>query len=115
MTDHLTPAEWRRQAMAEWSETEFLDEVIAQALARGWHVFHPRPARTDQGWRTAGQGTPVGFPDLTLARGGVVLFRELKSERGEPTDSQREWLAATGGRVWRPSDWDQILVELEGP
>ena len=108
----MKASEYRAMAMASWTESEFLDELIAQALVRGWHVYHPRPARSDRGWRTAGQGTPVGFPDLTLCRDGVVIFAELKSEKGRLSDDQRAWLEACGGQVWRPSDWDQIMAQL---
>jgi len=66
-------------------------------------------------WATPIQGH-AGFPDLVLV-GGRVLYRELKSMRGRTSDAQSAWLAslrAAGADacVWRPSDWDEIVVEL---
>lgn len=103
-----------RELMAQLSEDDFLTMVIDRARARGWMVYHPRPARSSKGWRTPGQGTPVGFPDLVLARDGEVLIRELKSETGRVTDAQQSWLDACGGEVWRPSDWPRIVELLDG-
>jgi hypothetical protein len=53
-----------------------------------------------------------GFPDLVLARGGVVLHVELKSEKGKVRPEQSEWLAELGGEIWRPSDWPGIQERL---
>ena len=97
------------------SERDFTTKVIDRAKAMGWRVFHPRPARTAQGWRTAGQGTPQGFPDLVLALDTVVLFVELKSQKGKLTDEQKDWLLHTNGAVWRPQDWPAICEVLDLP
>ncbi len=97
------------------SERDFTTKVIDRAKAMGWRVFHPRPARTAQGWRTAGQGTPRGFPDLVLALDAVVLFVELKSMKGKLTDEQKDWLHHTNGAVWRPKDWQRICEVLDLP
>ncbi len=97
------------------SERDFTTKVIDRAKAMGWKVFHPRPARTAHGWRTAGQGTPQGFPDLSLAQDGVVLFVELKSQKGKLTDEQKDWLLHTNGAVWRPQDWQRICEVLDLP
>lgn len=58
------------------------------------------------------QGHP-GFPDLVLARNGEVLFVELKSEKGKLSPEQRDWLAHTNGRLWRPADWPDICTLLD--
>jgi hypothetical protein len=94
-------------------EDEFKQRVIDAAILYGWHVHHSRPARTKEGWRTALQGH-AGLPDLVLARNGVVLLAELKTDRAQPTLNQRGWLQAAGpnGRLWRPADWPDILTEL---
>ena len=97
------------------NERDFTTKVIDRAKAMGWRVFHPRPARTAHGWRTAGQGTPRGFPDLSLALDGVVLFVELKSQKGKLTDEQKDWLHHTNGAVWRPRDWPAICEVLDLP
>ena len=95
------------------NEKQFTQMVVDRAVARGWLVYHPLPARTSKGWRTAGQGTPEGFPDLTLAKDGRVVFVELKSEKGRLTSAQKTWLEALGGHVWRPRDWPSICNLLD--
>jgi hypothetical protein len=96
------------------TEQEFLDRVMQIAALYGWHAWHPRPARTSRGWRTAGTGD-VGVPDLLLARGGHVILAELKSDRGRLGPGQGDWLDALGdhGRLWRPRDWDRVLATLQ--
>lgn len=52
-----------------------------------------------------------------LCRADRLLFAELKSERGRLSAAQREWREALGMagvrvRVWRPSDWDEIVEVL---
>lgn len=95
------------------SEADFQRTVIDLAVLSGWTVAHFRPARTDRGWRTAMSGHP-GAPDLILARRGVVLLAELKRQHGRVSPQQRAWLAQLGdaGRLWRPSDWAEIVATL---
>ena len=94
------------------TEDEFKTQVIQLAHLHGWLVAHFRPARVivggEETWRTPVSAHGKGFPDLVLVRGGVVLFRELKTDRGKVSDDQRKWLKATGGKVWRPMHWDLI-------
>lgn len=68
----------------------------------------------DGSWKTPTQGTS-GFPDITLARDGRVIFAELKTQTGRTTEAQRAWLAAVGGIVWRPEDWPAICALLDHP
>lgn len=102
----------------ELTEAQFQTRVIGAAKLHGWRVAHFRPALTRSGkWATPMQGDK-GFPDLVLARGGVVLLAELKSDKGVLGKGQPEWLAMLGehARLWRPRDWDQITQELrDGP
>ena len=95
------------------TETQFADAVIELAQYNGWRVVHFRPARTDKGWRTAMTGDR-GFPDLVLARDGVVLIVELKTQDGRMGVGQAEWGTALGDcyRLWRPSDLNTIRDEL---
>lgn len=95
------------------SEEHFQNRVIETAKCFGWRCVHFRPARTTTGWRTALQGD-VGFTDLVLARKGVVICAEIKSNTGRLRPEQKAWLHALGpnGRVWRPRDWDSIITEL---
>ena len=98
------------------SEDEFKSRVIDTAKHHGWRVHHTRPARTTQGWRTPVEGH-AGLPDLVLARDGLVILAELKSDTGDVSDDQGLWLEAAGpsGRLWRPADWLEILAELSTP
>lgn len=92
------------------TEEQFTNTVIELAKFRGWKVAHFRPAQMRSGrWATAMQGH-IGYPDLTLARNGVVIFAELKSEKGRLRRDQVEWHEQLGGlcHVWRPSDLDRI-------
>jgi hypothetical protein len=86
------------------TEAELKREVLRLAYRHGWHVFH-MPADTLRG----SQGR--GYPDLTLARNGYVLWAELKQEKGTVTEEQRSWheaLPKGRARVIRPSDLDWL-------
>lgn len=97
------------------SEDELEDNILKAAKLLGWVAVHHRPARTASGeWRTAIKGD-AGFPDLCLARDGVVLLRELKRETEKPRPAQVLWLEALGdhGGIWRPSDWLSGRIQHE--
>jgi hypothetical protein len=97
------------------SEAELMEAVIRAARLHGWLVHHDRPGLDRRGrWRTAVQGD-AGFPDLVLARAGVVLVVECKSATGRLDPAQRAWLLATGGRVVRPRHLDRMLALLAAP
>jgi hypothetical protein len=96
------------------SEEDLTATVIELAHFHHWLVFHPRPARGRGGeWRTATQGD-VGMPDLVLARGGVILLIELKTQRGRLSHEQTAWALAAGEhyRLIRPADLDALRKEL---
>lgn len=103
--------------MAKLTEAAFQKQVIDLAHLYRWRVAHFRPARTTVGgketWRTAVSADGQGFPDLVLARNGVVLFRELKTDDGKATPEQLAWLLAVNGVIWRPSMWSLIERELK--
>jgi hypothetical protein len=97
------------------TEAEFQEKVIARARARRWLVHHTRPCqRADGSWTTPVQGHD-GFPDLVLAREGVVLFRELKTDSGRLTEAQRHWLETLpDAGLWRPGDWPEVEAIIDG-
>src|ERR1044071_2787109 len=97
--DPVTTADYRDLM----SETDWQTWVVSTARARGWLVAHLRDSR--------GQDAN-GLPDLVLARGGLVILAELKTERGAIRESQRPWLAASGNHVWRPSDRARVEAVL---
>jgi hypothetical protein len=95
------------------TEDDFVRRIIDTAHLYHWKVTHFRPARTERGWRTPVQGD-AGFVDLVLAKAGQVLLVEVKTDRGRVRPDQLEWAMEIGPsyRLWRPADWDQILLEL---
>ena len=97
------------------TEREFQDAVVELARLTGWRVYHTYDSRRSE----------AGYPDLTLAKGGSVIFAELKRDaKARVTRDQRAWLEALAPRgsigaqhavyVWRPSDWPEIERILTG-
>ena len=88
-------------------ETPFRDRVvIPKAKALGWKVYFTY--RSDN--------SPAGFPDLVLCRERVI-YAELKSDEGELSAKQHEWLAALSAagqecHVWYPKDINEITAIL---
>lgn len=100
------------------TEDDMLTAVLDLARLRGLHVAHFRPAKTERGWRTAVQADGKGYPDLTIVGPGGVLFRELKSDRGQLSAEQVTWsarLKSAGAdfAVWRPVDLRSGRIEKE--
>lgn len=105
--------------MAE--ESDFRRAVLDLADRFGWKVYAPQPKHKPQGY------TPKGWPDLTLARRGRIVFLELKKQKGGTvTTEQQEWideLACVGapqmGRgpvtaaIVRPDDLSIIAAWLQ--
>lgn len=90
-------------------EADFTQAVIDLAHYRGWLVSHFRPAWSKKGWRTPVQGDK-GFPDLVLARNGVVLFVELKIGHEKLRPDQEKWGNALKTMVvWRPPDLQEVI------
>lgn len=90
------------------TESEFQRTVVEAATALNWIVVHfPNT-----------YGNPI-WPDLTLIRGGRIIFAELKREDGTLSRKQRErlWELANAGmtvHVWKPSMWESIEATLKG-
>lgn len=102
----------------KYTHAAFTADVLALAKLRGWLRASFRPARTKTGWRTAVSGDGVGFPDILLLRGAVVLVAELKIPPDRLRPEQACWLSAwreAGAvvRVWVPADWPAIERLLE--
>ena len=89
-------------------EAQFQGAVVELAEILHWRTFHA--ARIKGHLRTP---TSTGFPDLVLARNGVTLFAELKTDTGEASNAQIAWLRATHGVIWRPMYWDVIEKSLK--
>lgn len=94
------------------TEKQFEAAVVEYARLCGWRVWHPFDSRRSE----------AGWPDLAMVRDGVLVFAELKTERGRLSRAQADWLeelsrvaacvANVRVRVWRPSDWSEIEREL---
>ena len=104
-------------------EADFQAAVIELAELLGWRVYHTHDSRK----------SPPGFPDLTMVRGGRLIFAELKTDspNSVTTDAQKAWLEelrkvayyvgdnlGLGAGVimvneWRPRDWPDIEQTLK--
>lgn len=92
------------------SEKAFESQVKDLAKIFHWKYYHT--------WRSI--HSPAGFPDCVLVsvERQRIIFAELKSEAGQPTPEQYEWLVElteAGCKevyLWRPSDFDDIAEIL---
>ncbi|MCR6706570.1 MAG: VRR-NUC domain-containing protein [Cellulomonas sp.] len=109
----LTPQQHRALVAEQMTESALQAQILTAARTTGWLAYHTHDSRRSR----------PGFPDLVLVhdRRGLVLFRELKTERGRVRPEQREWLSALAAAgadagVWRPSDWlgERVIAELMG-
>jgi len=69
------------------SEAELKAAVRRMALLNGWLVYEQAQSKA----RRPVKGSPSGYPDLTLARYGRVLWIETKTDTNSLSDRQREW------------------------
>lgn len=90
------------------SEKDFQDAVKALAKRNGWRVHH----------HTISLKSAAGWPDLTMVRGGRLIFAELKVGGNKPTADQLNWICDLGqvagvvACVWTPALWPEIEVLL---
>lgn len=92
-------------SLTAMSEEDFQQDVIDLAKLRKWRYYHCRNSRK----------STAGFPDLVLvsAARGRIVYMELKTESGEPSAEQLNWiddLKACGQEayIFRPSDFPKI-------
>ena len=102
------PGKPKKQPVFSEREKDFMDKLLDAAVPAGWMVYHTYDSRR----------STAGFPDLVLVKPPVVVFAELKTEKGRPSQAQDEWLEKLGlctdlsVHLWRPSDWDEIEERL---
>jgi len=89
------------------TEAQLQARVIELAVWEGLAVFHCHNSL---------RSTGPGYPDLTIAGAGGMLFAELKSATGILAPDQRAWrdrLRAAGQlwRLWRPADWASRAIQ----
>lgn len=90
------------------TEDELLQAITEAATWYGWRWVHYR--RSD----LAQMQGHSGFPDVVLARNGIVLYLELKSRTGRLKPDQHAWAEAIGENwygVW-PENLDEVLAML---
>ncbi len=86
------------------TENELKVKVLRRAYENGWAVYHVTQDRHRNGGGS-------GYPDLTLARDGEVLWIELKQEKSQLTPEQAMWASILPAcHVVRPSTWDSGRV-----
>lgn len=95
-----------RAAMARaMTEDELLAAILEAAPLLGWRAHHVRNSKA-----AITQGDK-GYPDVTLARYGQVVYLELKSLEGRLTEDQWGWLLALepgGGHLLDPMAHDRL-------
>lgn len=89
----------KRRALLRMSEDELLEHVRTLCQALGLLHYHTHDSR----------GSQPGYPDWHIVGTERSIFREMKSERGDLTEEQKEWLSGLrkvgqDAEVWRPSD-----------
>ena len=87
------------------TEKQFTGQVRDLAETLGWLFYHPwLSMRSAHGW-----------PDVAMVRPPRLILAELKTDTGQPTAAQHEWLSALQEcpgvecYLWRPSDMDEIV------
>jgi hypothetical protein len=91
------------------TEAELRAAVVKLARQHGWLVFGMPMAKLRRPVRNAS-----GYPDLTLARNGEVLWLELKADRGQLSDEQMRWQQALPFLRWhvvRPVDYARGWID----
>ena len=95
------------------TERELQATIIEIFEAVGRQVFHVgdsrKEVRNGDTYTLVGDAQTAGYPDLTIAGGGEVIWAELKSSRGKLEPEQVEWLDALPPHrayIWQPRDLD---------
>jgi hypothetical protein len=92
------------------TEKQFTAQLKDLAETLGWMFYHP----------FLSVHSARGYPDCTLVRPPRLILCELKTNKGQPTAAQHEWLEALQAclgvecYLWRPSDMDDIVEILRG-
>ena len=88
------------------NEADFERAVVDLAHLWDWKVAGFRPARTKQGWRTAVKYDGAGYPDLTMCqpKRRLIIFAELKSDKGYLSDEQIVWRETITQSAWETAD-----------
>ena len=99
--------------LVTWADLERDDEAPLMAKVKklavlyGFRYYHTRNSRRSD----------EGYPDVTMVKGGRLIYAELKSKTGTVDPEQWEWLrdlAAADAEtyVWRPAELQEIAKVL---
>ena len=100
------------------NEKQFSQTFKELAKTLGWRRAHFRFAWTEKGWRTPVEADGEGFPDWLLLRDTRCIVVELKSDEGNVSNAQYDWLnafddAGIEWHIFRPLDLGPTLEECE--
>jgi hypothetical protein len=90
------------------TEADWQAQVGEIADLGGWWRYHTYDSR-----RSA-----PGWPDLALVRPPFLILAELKNDKRQPTEEQRNCLDMLGqceyveAHLWRPKDFDRVWARL---
>lgn len=90
------------------TEAQFQKQVLQAARTFGFLSYHTRYSI----------GSTRGFPDLVLVKPPRVIFIELKTEAGNTSSYQDEWIEQLRDcpgvecYLWRPSDLEDAIEIL---
>lgn len=92
------------------AEKAFQAQVVDLARLNGLDVYHPYDSRRSQ----------PGWPDLAIYGRRLFILAEIKAERGVLSHAQRSTIqklraAGVDVRIWKPSQWDDIVETLTRP
>lgn len=106
--------------MQHISERELQATIITACELTGRLVFHledaRRRVRRHGDHLMVGDAQTAGYPDLTIARQGEILWAELKGARGRLETRQVEWLDQLPPHqayVWQPEHLDHALEIIQ--
>ena len=105
MTDRLFDAKVFNNEL----EADFQFRVMEVFGYNGWLVYSIPDSR---------RASLAGWPDLTIIKGDVMFWAELKRDKGRLSESQKllhpKLERIHPVYVWRPSDWDEIVRIARG-
>ena len=90
------------------TEAQYQKQIVDLAEACGWLVWHDNDPRRNS----------AGLPDLLMVRGPVLLFLEVKTEKGKVRPEQEAFIGRlkqvkyVHADVVRPRHWEQIAAVL---
>jgi len=93
-----------KSPIPEQPEDDFQQGRIDLARSVGWRAYHTRDSRRSE----------PGFPDLIMVRNHCMIVAECKTDTGQCTDDQANWLEAFDKikvmrtQLWRPKNQQQI-------